>query len=417
MAPMIDIAIVGAGAAGLMAAIFAGREDGLRVEVFETAARIGAKILISGGGRCNVTHHEVRAADFNGSSRNAIAKVLREMTVQETIAFFEEMDVPLKREPTGKLFPKSDRARSVVDALVTAASSAGARLRTGERVLSIERDGDGFRIVSSKSEILARRVILASGGQSVPKTGSDGAGYEMARALGHSIRPTFPALVPLLLPSGHWLTALKGVSADVELIVASGSGRVLRRESGSMLMTHFGLSGPVVLDISRHWLAARVEDPTIALHAQFLPGRDFESVERELHDLSREHTRREVGTAVAQWLPPRLAESIVEHGGKLSPSTPLGRLSRQSRRTLAHALTLLPLPVTDQRGWDFAEVTAGGVPLAEIHLDRMESRFAPGLFLCGEICDVDGRIGGFNFQWAWASGKLAGKGAASGARQ
>src|SRR5579859_2081503 len=206
-----DVAVVGAGAAGLMAAIFAARA-GARVIALDSAAKIGAKILISGGGRCNVTHDVVRPEDFNGN-RKAIAKVLRTFDVPQTVAFFEELRVPLKREETGKLFPVSDRARDVVDALLRAAG--GVEIVTGFKVVSIADRHSPFALISANGERqTANRLILAAGGQSVPKTGSDGSGYALARAFGHSVTPTFPALVPLVLESGHWMTSLSGTSVE-----------------------------------------------------------------------------------------------------------------------------------------------------------------------------------------------------------
>src|SRR4051794_39119512 len=258
-----DVAVVGAGAAGLMAAIFAGR-GGARVIALDAAPSIGKKILISGGGRCNVTHDVVTAADFNGN-RNAIAKVLRTFDVRQTIDFFASLGVPLEREETGKLFPVSDRARDVLDALVRAARDAGVEIVTGRRVAP----GD---------PLPARSIILAAGGQSVPKTGSDGSGYALARAFGHTVTPTFPGLVPLIVERGHWITTLSGTSVDAELAVKSPTGRVRQRERGSMLFTPFGISGPVVLDISRHWIAHQ----PATLTANFLPGETFESVDAAL---------------------------------------------------------------------------------------------------------------------------------------
>src|SRR5712671_934148 len=203
MSEKYDVAVIGAGAAGLMAVIAASRM-GARVVAIDSAKRIGAKILISGGGRCNVTNEVVRPEDFNGS-RNAIAKVLRTFDVAATVAFFEELEVPLKREETGKLFPVSNRARDVVDALLKAAEDAGVEIVTGMRVESLT---PGFVI---NGELRADRIIIAAGGRSVPKTGSDGSGYELVRALGHFVTPTFPALVPLVIEKGHRITEISGV--------------------------------------------------------------------------------------------------------------------------------------------------------------------------------------------------------------
>jgi predicted Rossmann fold flavoprotein len=373
-----DIAVVGAGAAGLTAAMFAKRTaPDARVVALDGAPKIGAKILISGGGRCNVTHHAVAADDFNGN-RNAIARVLRTFMVDQTAAWLAELGVTLKREETGKLFPTTDRARTVVDALLRGCE--GVEIRTGARVQTIER---GFLLDGA---ITANRVILATGGRSVPKTGSDGHGYVLAKSLGHTVTDTFPALVPLILEEGHWMTALSGTSSDVELSVRSETGKVLTRHRGSMLFTHFGVSGPVVLDVSRHWIAAN--GGTLAVN--FLPGETFESLDVALRTNPKAYLRGK--------LPQRLLD-------RFDVDT---TLTKDDRRRIVRALTETVLPVVRDRGFDYAEVTAGGVPLSEIDLSTMASRKCDGLSLCGEILDVDGRIGGFNFQWAWASGRLAG---------
>jgi len=387
-----DVAVIGAGAAGLMAAIFAARA-GARVAAIDGAKRIGAKILISGGGRCNVTNEIVRADDFNGN-RNAIGKVLRTFEVAATVAFFEELGVPLKIEETGKLFPVSNRARDVVDALLAAAENAGVDIITGMRVESIE---PGFII---NSALHADRVILAAGGRSVPKTGSDGSGYDLARALGNTVTKTFPALVPLVVTKGHWITEISGVSTDAELVVKSPTGRILERRRGSMLFTHFGLSGPVVLDISRHWIA----NQPATLSANFLPGDTFESLDAFLLGAAQRNPRATIASVL------RLPDRLI---ARLASDTPLGRMSKDERRRIVRNIVDFQLPVIRDRGFDYAEVTAGGVPLEEIELKAMESRRCKNLYLCGEILDVDGRIGGFNFQWAWASGRAAGRGAVS----
>jgi predicted flavoprotein YhiN len=430
----IDIGMVGGGAAGLMAAIVAGRAaPGARIVVFDGADRIGAKILIAGGGRCNVTHREVSALDFHGSSRNAIAKILRSLPIPETVEFFRGIGVETKEEETGKLFPTTDRAKTVLDALLEACSNAGAEVRTRARVIAIEPRGEGFLLnLGSGEEIVASRLVLATGGRSVPKTGSDGAGYELVRQLGHSIVPTFPALVPLMLPAGHWLTELRGASCNAEVRVRSESGRVYAAVTGSILMTHFGLSGPAILDISRHLAAAREHDASAGIEVSFFPappeagapapessravtrigGATFEQVLGWIRDQAIENPHAAIRNLFHGAVPEKVGEAVIRYGAGLDPGERFGRLRREAQRSLAQTATGLSVPVSRDRGWDFAEVTAGGVPLSEIHLGTMESRLVPRLHLCGEICDVDGRIGGFNFQWAWASGKLAGEGAA-----
>jgi hypothetical protein len=403
-----DIAIVGAGAAGLMTAIWAGRTSpGKRIVLLDGARRLGSKILIAGGGRCNVTHDLVDASAFAGSSRNAIRKVLQRFDVPRTVSFFEALGVVLKREETGKLFPATDRAKTVLDALLHATAETGVSILHPRRVESVIRRAGGFAVAGSWGAIEADRVVLATGGMSVPKTGSDGHGYAIARSLGHTINPLFPALVPLTLPKDHFVTTLGGISVDATLEVFSSAGRKLASFTGSTLCTHFGLSGPAILDISRHYIAARRDDPEVRLVIDWLPERTPESLDRELAALGA----TSVAGYLRRMLPDRLAAALCAASG-VDPKMRGHRLRRVDRKAIALAVTRMRLPVTGNRGFDYAEATAGGVPLDEIRLDTMESRVCPCLYLCGEICDVDGRIGGFNFQWAWTSAFVAGVSAA-----
>jgi predicted Rossmann fold flavoprotein len=389
-----------------MAAIQAGRtRPERRILLLDGARTLGAKILVSGGARCNVTHHAVDESDFAGSSPKAIRKVLRRFGVAETVAFFRDLGVELKKEETGKLFPVTDRARTVLDALLRAAREAGVEIRHPWRVSALDSAGGDFRLGSAEGgTLLARRVVLATGGRSLPRSGSDGGGYELVRGLGHSLTPRiFPGLVPLTLPREHLLCGLSGLSAPATLEVRTATGRRLASCTGSTLCTHFGLSGPAVLDISRHYLDARMEDGGARLVASWMPGETAEELERALRDLGPQTIRR----FLSRRLPERLAGALCEAAG-VDGSQPGHRLTREARRSLVRTLKAMDLPVTGDRGFDAAEVTAGGVPLAELDLDTLESRIRPGLWLCGEICDVDGRVGGFNFQWAWASGYVAG---------
>lgn len=415
-----DLLIVGGGAAGLMAAIWAGRmQPGAAIAVLDGAARLGAKILVAGGGRCNVTHDQVDEHAYAGSTPAAIRKVLRRFDVAQTIAFFAELGVPLKREETGKLFPTSDSARTVLDALLVAARGAGAELLHPRRVEQVARTPQGFAVAGPWGQLAGARLILATGGKALPKSGSDGGGYRLAQALGHSLTPRiFPALVPLTLPGDHFLCTLSGVSSDVALTVQAGSGKTLARAAGALLCTHFGVSGPAVLDVSRYFLAAQAgagekqrpagdqqspADGGVDLSVNWLPGMSSEQVEAALIGLGSSTP----GRWLRDLLPERLARALCAAAG-VDPAAPGHQITRAGRRALLCHLTCLPLPVTGTRGWQAAETTAGGVPLSELDLKTMQSRACPGLHLCGEICDVDGRIGGYNFQWAWASGYVAG---------
>lgn len=401
---MTDLAIIGAGAAGLMAGIWAGHtRPELEIVMLDGAVKLGAKILISGGGRCNVTHAQVEAQDFCGSTPPAIAKVLRRFEVAQTVAFFRQLGVELKQEESGKLFPVTDSARTVLQALLQAVQRTKVKLLHPRRVDSVQRLAAGFLLRGSWGEMTARRLVLATGGKSLPKTGSDGHGYALAQALGHTLTPIQPALVPLLLPRGHFLCSLSGMTLPTTLELRSATGKRLKTITGSTLCTHFGLSGPAVLDMSRHYLAAQRAARGVTLQSNWWPERSFEQLEQELQLLGRVT----VLTHLRRGLPERLARRLCDQAGLAAEITG-SALTRIQRVTLARLVTQMPLPITGDRGFNFAEVTAGGVPLRELHLERMESRVCPGLFLCGEICDVDGRIGGFNFQWAWASGHVAG---------
>ncbi|MBP6468967.1 MAG: NAD(P)/FAD-dependent oxidoreductase [Chloroflexi bacterium] len=400
-----DVTIIGAGAAGLMAGIWAKRTfPNQQVIILDGARKLGAKILVSGGGRCNVTHDVVTAEAYAGSSRNAIKKVLRRFDVPQTIAFFRELDVDLKREETGKLFPTTDSARTVLDALLSGARQASVTIRHPHRVEQVEKTAVSFQLSGAWGQLETQRLILATGGQSLPKSGSDGHGYRLAQALGHQLTPhLFPALVPLTLPDRHFICELSGITLPAALELRAGSGKKLASFTDSTLCTHFGLSGPAVLDLSRHFLAAQLDDPASYVTINWLPALPAEQLDREFIAL----TKMSVGRFLRQYLPERLVLALCQTAG-VDAAKPGHQLARAGRKELVTAVTQLPLPITGHRGYNVAEVTAGGVPLAELHLDSMASRVCPGLYVCGEICDVDGRIGGYNFQWAWASGYLAG---------
>ena len=376
------------------------------MRLLDGAKKPGAKILVSGGSRCNVTNASVTDGDFCGGKRSIVRRVLRAFPVPDTIAFFAELGVRLHEEADGKLFPDSNRARDVLDALLRAADASGVDLRADHRVLDISRAGERFRITTSRGEHDADAVVLATGGLSLPKTGSDGAGFEIARRLGHSITPTTPGLAPLLLSKDDDLHGqLSGVSHDVELTLWVDGGAASRIR-GALLWTHFGISGPAALDMSRHWLRATLEEHDARLTASFCPGLTFDDLERRWTSLAAERPKASVQSALATLVPASAAAALLRRL-RIDAATALAHFPREQRRRLVQALVAWPLPVVGSRGYNYAEVTAGGVPLAEIDPATMESRVCPGLFLVGEILDVDGRIGGFNFQWAWSSARVA----------
>jgi predicted Rossmann fold flavoprotein len=258
----------------------------------------------------------------------------------------------------------------------------------------------------------ANALVLATGGRSLPKSGSDGSGYELARQLGHSVVDTTPALVPLLVRESGFHRRIAGVAHDAELTVWQ-DGRAAWRGAGALLWTHFGISGPVALNASRHWERARLapaNPPTAGaasprLTLSFCPGRSFDQIDDQMIAAAKARPRASPRSILADWLPASVAEVIVDRVPLAE--APLSQLPRDERRRLAHALAAWPLDVTNTRGYTYAEVTAGGVPLDEVDPGTLESRVCPGLSLVGEILDVDGRLGGFNFQWAWSSAFVA----------
>jgi len=392
------VVIIGSGAAGMMAAIFAGNA-GVPVLLLESRRVPGAKIRVSGGGRCNILPSIMTLADYHTSgSLNAMRNVLMSWPLEEVKRFFSsDLGIPMKVESTGKMFPVSDRSKDVVDALLAGLSRAHVTLRGEARVIDLVRDGDIFAITLESGETLrATRVVLSGGGLSMPRTGSDGGTWAMAKKLGHTVLPTYAALVPLLTDDRRWHD-LAGLSLNVELDVRASGGKSLAKRREDFLFTHTGFSGPSTLDVSRHFTQPV---PAEVLAASWAPGVDWER-------LFTTPQKRAVVTLVREYLPRRLADTLFERCG-----VPLERmasdLSREERKRLLTELTSCPLAVTGSEGYRTAEVTAGGIPLEELSLKTLESRVVPGLFICGEMLDVKGRIGGFNFLWAWVTGRRVG---------
>jgi predicted Rossmann fold flavoprotein len=398
--------IIGAGAAGLATAIFAKRAaPDLDVRCVDGATKIGAKILVSGGSRCNVTNRVVTERDFWGGSPRVVRNVLRAFPAERAAEFFEALGVALHEEEDGKLFPDTNRSRTVLDALLAEAQRVGVAIDTNRRVLDIGRSERGFVVHARDTQFAADCVVFATGGRSLPKTGSDGGGYELVRRLGHGYVETSPGLAPLML-GGDRHARLAGVSHDA-LLSLRVNGSVATRIEGAMLWTHFGISGPVALNMSRHWHRARMADRDVGLRVSVCPRETVESLDEWWRTQERARPRAQVSTALATRLPAAVADEWVAASG-IEPETTLAHLSKLDRRRLSHAMLDTALDVIDSRGYSYAEVTAGGVPLDEIDPATMQSRVCPGLFLVGEILDVDGRLGGFNFQWAWSSGWVAG---------
>ena len=404
------LVIVGAGAAGLMAAIFAAR-GGLRTLVLESRSRPGAKIRASGGGRCNVLPSRAELDDFHSEgSRNALRHLLTSWPLDEVRAFFEhDLGIALKVEATGKVFPQSDDPREILEALLQALEQAGAVLAGGVRATGLERleaapDGARFALpTAGGATVRAHSVALATGGLSLPKTGSDGWGYTVAHHVGHAVLRRYPALVPLATGERRW-TELAGVSLVARVRALRGD-KLIGERTGDFLFTHKGFSGPVVLDQS-HFVTGP-EHEGVRLEAAWL-GLGADEWEARL----LAGGARPVGALLREALPRRLAQALLSLA-HVHEARKLSELSRDERKRLVHVLGTCRLDVTGDEGYRVAEVTGGGVPLAEVSTKTLESRLVPGLYFCGELLDVTGRIGGFNFLWAWVSGRKVGLAAAA----
>ena len=433
-----DVLVLGAGAAGLMAGARAA-ERGARVLVLEKNRRPGVKILMSGGTRCNITNARglrelgtvtgsvdtrydisqssgIRAIqEAFGTNGVFLGPALRRFDVDATVRLFEAAGVATKIEGNGKIFPVSDRASDVLDALVARLERSGARLQCQSPVMEIESveseqltDGR-FRARTAEISVVAKRLIVAVGGASYPGCGTTGDGYKIAQRFGHTIVEPRPALVPLRVAS-DWVAGLKGLSLpDVIASVVSSKGALLDRRREAVLFAHFGLSGPAILDVSRTATRNTVSEP-LALNLDLVPALSRETLDRNLQSACRQG-RRPLGSLLPAELPRRLAECLL-----LAAAIPENRmgpdLSRDERQRLLRTIKDLSLPITGTLGFGKAEVTQGGVSLAEVDPRTLESRRTRGLYFTGEVLDLDGLIGGYNFQAAWSTGWLAGETAA-----
>jgi len=405
--PPSEVVVVGAGAAGLLSAI-AAAEAGAPVRLLERTEEGGRKILISGGGRCNVLPSVLNPHRFvTDSPPHLLRHLLASWPLAGQRAFFEEtLGIPLAEEPeSGKLFPRSDRARDIRDGLRRHAASLGVTFQGNARMIGLDPGAGGWQVLGVDGMLWrASAVVLATGGASVPNTGSDGAGFELLRRLGHTVHETYPALTPLTAdPPVH--AELAGVSLPVRLTAGTGKKSLLAE--GGFLITHKGYSGPAVLDVSH--LAVRSaragERQPIRVQWSRLGQDDW------ANRLGRRGSQL-VSTVLREELPARLVDRLLLEAGT-QPSQQLSQLKRAERLGLIERLTRYPLPWTGDEGYRKAEVTGGGLSLEEVDRITLESRRCPGLFVAGELLDAFGPIGGYNFAWAWATGRAAGRGAAS----
>ncbi|MBX3413557.1 MAG: NAD(P)/FAD-dependent oxidoreductase [Pirellulales bacterium] len=406
-----EVIVVGAGAAGLLAAAHAA-ERGRRTLLLEKNRRPGVKILMSGGTRCNLTHATDAAGIVQayGLPGRFLHSALAALDPPRLVELFEAEGVLTKIESTGKIFPASDRAADVLAALLARLQRSGCTLATEEPLKSIERIEGGFRLTTARRELRAEKVIVTTGGKSYPGSGTTGDGYAWCMSLGHSLVPPRPSLTPVRCEA-HWVAALRGVTLPdiaLELHEANESGRrakPLARTRGSLLFAHFGLTGPVALDISRE-VSGHPRPRTLRLECDLLPDVPRAQFEEDLRRATAESGKKQVVTLLGEWLPNRVAETVM-----MQAEVPLERraaeISKTERARLVENVKRLVFPVAGTLGFEKAEVTAGGIPLGEVDSRTLQSKLVPGLYLAGEVLDLDGPIGGYNFQAAFSTGWLA----------
>lgn len=423
--PPPDAIVIGAGAAGLLAAARAA-ERGRRTLLLEKNRKAGVKILISGGTRCNLTHHcgERGIIAGFGSAGSFLHSPLAALSPRDLVEMFQEEGVPTYVEPgTDKIFPTSDRALDVVNALLRKLKRSGAELSLGEPVHDVRTHADGFLVTTGRRSIACPRVLITTGGKSYPGCGTTGDAYAWLAALGHTIRPPRPALVPLT-SGATWVRELSGIALqDVRVRVVSISQDdlspdttparrrrgglppgVLIERRGALLFTHLGLSGPAAMDVSR---AVTNRLGRVALQVDFLPQMAAAELDQRLRESAARDGKKLVVNLLPELLPQRLMAALFAQA-----DLPLDRraaeFSTAERARLATVIKAAAIPISGSRGYEKAEVTAGGVDLDEVDSRTMQSKIVPGLFLAGEILDLDGFIGGYNFQAAFSTGYVAG---------
>ena len=385
-----DVVVIGAGAAGLMTAITAGQR-GRQVQVIDHANKVGKKILMSGGGRCNFTNTGTTPANFLSANPHFCKSALARYTPWHFIELVSKHGIAYHEKELGQLFCDIS-SKQIVKMLVDECQAAGAQIRTECSVQRIEHGSDGFRVHTTRGLFHCASLVVATGGLSIPSMGATGFGYEIARQFGHQVLPTRAGLVPLTLSGKHQerLADLSGVALPIE---ARCNGKSFQN---FMLLTHRGVSGPAILQISSFW------QPGDALELDLLPGQD---AGEWLRQMKRERPAAELRTVLAEVLPKRLAQRLCEHW---LPDRPVRQLDEPVLRQAAQLLGAFPLVASGTEGYRTAEVTLGGVDTAEVSSSTMESKRVPGLHFVGEVLDVTGWLGGYNFQWAWASGHAAG---------
>ena len=401
-----EIAVIGGGASGLMAAITA-KKSGKEVIILERKDRILKKVLITGNGRCNITNVNANISNYFGKNISSVENILNRFTPQDTMDFFNELGIVCNEENRGKVYPLSGQASSVVDALRFEAEKLGIKIETEFYVRKIEKDGFKFKIYSEdKKKIEAGRVILAAGGQSYPELGSNGSGFELAKELGHSVTKLSPSIVQLKTEK-YQVKGLQGIKTDVA-VTAYGDNKKICTYDGELLFTDYGISGNVVFNISFVMPLYK----NVEFEIDFMEKFDYNELYEMLKERKRILSHLTMENYFNGMINKKLGQFLSKVSGIEKLSKPVKDLNDSDIRKLCTVLKKYRVKILETTGFKNAQVTAGGVSLDEVNAETLESKIVKGLYFSGEVLDVYGECGGFNLQWAWASGYIAGENSA-----
>ena len=401
-----EIAVIGGGASGMIAAITA-RKSGKEVVVLERKDRILKKVLITGNGRCNITNVNADISNYFGKNISSVENILNSFNPQDTMDFFNGLGIVCNEENRGKVYPLSGQASSVVDALRFEAERLGIKIETEFYVRKIEKDGFKFKIYSEdRKKIEAGRVILAAGGQSYPELGSNGSGFELAKELGHSVTRLSPSIVQLKTEKNQ-VKGLQGIKTDVA-VTAYGDNKKICTYDGELLFTDYGISGNVVFNISFVMPLYK----NVEFEIDFMEKFDY----NELYEMLKERKKMMSHLTMENYFNGMINKKLGQFLSKVSGIEKLSKsvkdLNDSEIRKLCTVLKKYRVKILETTGFKNAQVTAGGVSLDEVNSETLESKIVKGLYFSGEVLDVYGECGGFNLQWAWASGYIAGKNSA-----
>ena len=401
-----EIAVIGGGASGLMAAITA-KKSGKEVIILERKDRILKKVLITGNGRCNITNVNANISNYFGKNISSVENILNRFTPQDTMDFFNELGIVCNEENRGKVYPLSGQASSVVDALRFEAEKLGIKIETEFYVRKIVNDGFKFKIYSEdKKKIEAGRVILAAGGQSYPELGSNGSGFELAKELGHSVTKLSPSIVQLKTEK-YQVKGLQGIKTDVAVTAYEDNKKICTYD-GELLFTDYGISGNVVFNISFVMPLYK----NVEFEIDFMEKFDYNELYEMLKERKRILSHLTMENYFNGMINKKLGQFLSKVSGIEKLSKPVKDLNDSDIRKLCTVLKKYRVKILETTGFKNAQVTAGGVSLDEVNIETLESKIVKGLYFSGEVLDVYGECGGFNLQWAWASGHIAGENAA-----